>query len=590
MTTIDQRILIPTPPEVVWEYISDVRNNPRWQTDCTGVVFLTSKVSGPGTRWRQAIEKSGEQVIEITAWYEGLGYQYTYIDGVPFRESTARIRLQEIPEGTVVQWTITYEMGGLLGNVRSSLGLSRRLEAMLVTSLKALWKQVNESGSAQRNREAKSLMRDAPDAEARANYSPRHTPIVDLRAEGEGEAPPPKRASEPVMSQDSDAKYRPPAGAVIPEPPVAEDDTRPRRPVLEPTPAEPVRPRLSIRELVEDAEEPEFLQDMARYAPPSVEPPDMGDTQPIRAITAEEAAAGLAPAQAETAEPDFMDGFALDDADFAPAKVDAEDNANLELSRTPRAQSDISLTDEINALVVGPESWDEPKPNPSFTDEFEALLVEPKAAEPAISPISLTDEMNALLAEPAAAETAPDTPVTEVASEQFTFDETAASAEAVDVTAERDQGATTASTPRIDESAFPAPSMTDTAKMSIWEIFGVPRPSETAEISAVAEAETVETPQEAAPPAAEPEAEAPPAPEPPAEAEAAPAEEAPAEAIPDLSPAVEPVASVVTAPADAGSSGEMMIVEVIREVSGPARRTGLRLRKRLASARVRRPE
>src|SRR5687768_12356722 len=117
MNTIDAAIHIPAPPRVVWDYISDITNNTRWQIDCRSVTFLTSKKEGPGTRWRTTSDKGNDQVVEITAWYEGLGYQYTFIDGAPFRESIARIRLQEIPEGTVVQWTLTYEAGGVLGGL-----------------------------------------------------------------------------------------------------------------------------------------------------------------------------------------------------------------------------------------------------------------------------------------------------------------------------------------------------------------------------------------------------------------------------------------------------------------------------------------
>lgn len=614
MTTIDQRILIPTPPEVVWEYISEIRNNPRWQAGCTGVNFLTSKVSGPGTRWRQTVEKSSEQVIEIAAWYEGLGYQYTYIDGMPFRDGIGRIRLQEIPEGTVVQWTITYEMGGLLGGMRSSLGLNRRLETMMVTSLKALWKQVNESGSAQRLREAKSLMRDAPDAEARANYKPRHVPVVDLRTEGDGEAAPPVTpvpAPAPLSELDGDAKYRPPAGYTIPEPPVAEDDTRPRQPVVSvesPAPSEPIRRRLSIHELVEDAEEPEFLQDMVRFAPPAVEPPGMDDTQPIRPV------ASAAP----PGEPDILDAFTLEEADFAPSKS-VEDNANVELERPEHTPQDTSLDAEIDALLAGPPAQ-EPARIPSITDEFEALLAEPETAAPGAK--SITDEINALIAEPEASDEAASVSAAPAEAESFHFDDDVTGetvpAEPSSAALSSDETANepTAPTPRIDESAFPPPSASDTSKMSIWEIFGVPRPSETAELSKV-EAEALDVPTETAFPAAESEPEAEPAAEvtespepilateiePEARAETAPTAElaeAPADspAEPDVLPASvaavddlpEPVLATPTATPDAAHTGDMMIVEVIREVNTSPHRTGLRLRQRSKLARVRRPQ
>ena len=64
-------------------------------------------------------------MAEIRAWYEGLGYEYSYVERPPFKSALGRVRLQEIPEGTVVQWTLEYEIGGVLGGVRGALGVAR---------------------------------------------------------------------------------------------------------------------------------------------------------------------------------------------------------------------------------------------------------------------------------------------------------------------------------------------------------------------------------------------------------------------------------------------------------------------------------
>ena len=92
----------------------------------------------------------------------------------PFRENKGRIRLQEIPEGTIVQWTFTYELGGVLGGMRNALGMSRQVDHTIADSLKTLWQKIKQSGAALAPHEAKSLMRDAPDVEARSAYQPRH--------------------------------------------------------------------------------------------------------------------------------------------------------------------------------------------------------------------------------------------------------------------------------------------------------------------------------------------------------------------------------------------------------------------------------
>jgi hypothetical protein len=67
-------------------------------------------------------------------------------------------------------------MAGPLAGLRNALGVRRRFEAMMIESLKGLWTHVKESGGTKISHEARSLMRDAPDYEARAQYIPRHAP------------------------------------------------------------------------------------------------------------------------------------------------------------------------------------------------------------------------------------------------------------------------------------------------------------------------------------------------------------------------------------------------------------------------------
>lgn len=210
MTIIDQRILIPAAPDTVWACVSDIDSNTKWQTDCQAISHLSSRRSGPGVRWRSTGPGRREQVLEITAWYDGLGYEYTVVDGLPFSEAKGRIRLQEIPEGTIVQWTFAYEPKGLAGGLRSSLSTRRRIENTMVESLKNLWRYINQSGGAQRSHEAKSLMRDAIDYEGRANYKPRHPSTFEERSTGH---------DQPAV--------------VIAEPPFSDEDTRPR-PTVQP--------------------------------------------------------------------------------------------------------------------------------------------------------------------------------------------------------------------------------------------------------------------------------------------------------------------------------------------------------------------
>lgn len=225
MNTIDQRILIPASPEIIWDYLSDVTKNPEWQQDCRQVSFLTSIHKGPGTRWRSTTSGRSEQVIEITAWYERLGYEYQIVDGVSFKENKGRIRLQDTPEGTIVQWTFHYELSGVFGGLRNTLSTRRNEENKIVESLWALWRNISQQKEQMAvPYTAKSLMQDAPDVEARAQYIPRHPSLV---------------------------KDKQPSEVMIPEPPIAEDDTRPR-------------PELSTSEVTAaNVTEPDFLSDFS---------------------------------------------------------------------------------------------------------------------------------------------------------------------------------------------------------------------------------------------------------------------------------------------------------------------------------------
>lgn len=216
MTVIDHRILIPKSPEKVWSIVSDLTRNVSWQSDCLNVTLLTSKRVGPNVRWRYTSANGREYVLETTAWYDGLGYEYRHVDGAPFNQSQGRIRLQEIAEGTVIQWTLNYEIGGVLGGVRNAVGLRRQIESVMVDSLRKLWTVVKESSDDDRPREVKSLMRDAPEYEARIQY----------------------RSRFDLAKSESDAGLE-----ELPEPPIADEDTRPHI-VASPT-DEPLLPTMT---------------------------------------------------------------------------------------------------------------------------------------------------------------------------------------------------------------------------------------------------------------------------------------------------------------------------------------------------------
>lgn len=232
-TMIDHAIAIPTRQANVWEQIRDIRKNPVWQANCKQVQFLTSNQSGRGTRWRIATAQGKEQVIEITAWYEGLGYEYRIVDGVPYASNRGRIRLQDSPEGTIVQWTFSYELKGFLSGLRNSLSIKGNVDSDIIDSLRNLYTHVKNLKADEQfvPEESKSYLKLAPDVDARSQYQPRYPSALDSRPEGEA-----------ISSQETLVSAQPVSSVpMIEEPPVAADDTQPN-PSVQPAAELPVSP------------------------------------------------------------------------------------------------------------------------------------------------------------------------------------------------------------------------------------------------------------------------------------------------------------------------------------------------------------
>ncbi len=344
MTIIDQRILIPAGPEVVWEQISDIANNPKWQADCRSVSFLTSVRDAPGIRWRSTNAAGRESVLEVTTWIDRIGYEYTFVDGAPFRESKGRFRLQEIAEGTVVQWTFTYEMPGVLGNLRNSLSIKRQIENNMIDSLKSLWRHVNQSGGSQPFHEAKSLLRESLDYEERSKYRPRHPSAL------------------------TDRKNMPDEIQPIPEPPIADDDTRPR-----PAVAIPADVPVAV-------DEPEFLSDMpVSHADeawmPKTEKPR--DTQERKAV---EPPPEYAPVPPMSFEPLPAKAMVFD---VPPAKTDTQPNMAVleDAPKPPPTPADVDLMQPLKDLskldTAQISIWEVfGVPRPSETQEIQPIKEE----------------------------------------------------------------------------------------------------------------------------------------------------------------------------------------------------------------------
>jgi hypothetical protein len=382
MNILDHRILVPKSPQIVWEVLSDLSRNPTWQINYSTLSFLTSRHTGSGVRWRYTTTNGREYVAETTAWYDGLGYEYILVDGVQFRENKGRIRLQEIAEGTIVQWTFSYDVGGLLGGVRNALSYKRQFEPVMVDSLKMLWRVLHQAQD-ESSREAKSILREGLNYEARAQYKPRHP-------------------SAKVDSPATEPNIQP----IIIEPPLSDDDTRPRAPVV-----------VDIPVTAEKVDEPILLPDFQR--------PVVGDDVPffvpeqVNAISTQE--------HAKVADNEAVDdGLVVLESPLIVTPV-------IKLSDSESLASDL-----IKPPGVLPE---------------QPVIVEIASAAPVL-PDAISND--------------PPTSLGEVLSEAV---------------------APTATEKIVEKSDELAPvvnvSKLDTAAMSVFDVFGLPKPSETQEMRPV---------------------------------------------------------------------------------------------------------
>jgi uncharacterized membrane protein len=310
MNVIDHAILIPASPAFIWRFLGDLSQNTQWQDDCTNLSFLTTQREGRGTRWRYTTPKGKDVVIEITAWYDTLGYEYMVVDGSSVGENKGRVRLQEIAEGTLVQWTFNYELDGMLSSLRNSMGLKRSLTNNIQDSLRNLYKYIqNETGGISTH-EAKALLKEAPDVEERSSYQPRHPSNFKEGAEAgdetfaEADYPSEKPIAydylteplyEPPVAED-DTKPNPIVQGTeeipvtddkpesgfqqeFPEPAVADDDTKPNAPIIEAEVASPPTPEIPV---ADTPQEPIVEEPKSSEEPQTQESaPDIRDTSRI---------------------------------------------------------------------------------------------------------------------------------------------------------------------------------------------------------------------------------------------------------------------------------------------------------------------
>ncbi len=219
MNLIDLEILIPASPEFIWRFLGDLQQIPRWQKGAETITFLSTQHEGRGTRWRQSMSSGPDQVVEVSAWYETLGYTYQVVAGAAYNKNQGQIKLREVPEGTLVRWTFHYEPGGVLGGLRNAVGLKGNVSSQIQTSLRNLHQLISQQSGGISTHEAKATMQEAPDVSARSSYEPRHPSAYRESAHDD--------ASTEVYSVDGDANPFAFDYDMVPIPASEDGDTKP---------------------------------------------------------------------------------------------------------------------------------------------------------------------------------------------------------------------------------------------------------------------------------------------------------------------------------------------------------------------------
>jgi uncharacterized membrane protein len=188
VSLIDQRILIVAPADAVWSHLTATTTLPKWNRLTKQLSVLSTHDTGVGARRRCTDDRGRTTVEQITAWVENIGCEYIMVDG-PYRSLKGRVRLQAVADGTIVNWTVDYQLKGPLAGMRNVLLFRRGYQRMMADSLRELRKVVEKSGvKLDPEKQARFAMQADPGIEARAA---RNTPDGKLTPRAERVVLPP---------------------------------------------------------------------------------------------------------------------------------------------------------------------------------------------------------------------------------------------------------------------------------------------------------------------------------------------------------------------------------------------------------------
>lgn len=496
MTLIDQRIIIDAPPDVVWQYLTEPDELRRWHTGYASVSLLTQTM-GEGARRRCAIAGGNKDIIEeITAWVNGWGYEYVIVEGGPFKQYRARLRLQTGPDGTIVNWTVFYLPKGLFGGLADRLGGRRQMARMMADSLRALRRRIDELGIKM-------------DADYRARVSIRDRLNFDERTQYQRRYPPSEQVQETLGAEAEDLVAGPNQADSTP------GDVPPASATTPPVPTGPVPSFVDqlTREAEVEGQEESFKADTEPKPPPGLReeiqqaqtaapPPDATDPEGTPAYPDDRS-------RSPFARPEFAHPTA--DRPPQPSAADLEahqrptpprgipsvrptfahDTARTSTPETPAPQAADQphpAPDAPPGDVPAPRQ-DDPQPVPPPVQQPTPDALAPP--DPALPPVPRDQQptpprgIPAVKGEPSEDDSAPDTsfrrPADSADRPAPTPDPAPSDTERAD-SLERAAPPVTSSPPSdpasdADPRRPPQTPAHDTGEISIWDVFGVERPS-----------------------------------------------------------------------------------------------------------------
>ncbi|MBN1563424.1 MAG: SRPBCC family protein [Anaerolineae bacterium] len=467
MALIDQRILIDAPIEVVWDHLTDPDKIARWHVGYTSISILTTHRMGSGVRRRCMLAGGGKDIIEeITTWVDHIGYEYTLTEGGAYRSFQARLRLQTVPDGILVQWTITYHPKGFFGAIMDRLTGRRQLAALVADSLRQLKRNIDQLGVRLDDTYRERVgMQGRLNVDERAEYQRRYAPPPGIDPIGTPPEPIPAVNAAPsfvaeLIQAEGPAEYSHAA------------DTQPRKPEgLEeaisaqqadqaatnqqaeksttPTPSTPVEavPVVDVQpDAPTDADQTVDPGDQAADLEQATAPTQPTPPTPIPPVPSPpEHIAPPRPAMPLTPAAPHASQTQPESAQAAPSR----DKPSVQpiFERPQSAEHHVSPPTPVHAMPPVTANTDE-IPTDEKVDTQTGLE---RFQRPAETPLAPTDTRPREIAHSLSYETPLDHP-----------------------TSESNQ----AEPPRSREGLPPQTPVTDTGEISIWEVFGMPRPSD----------------------------------------------------------------------------------------------------------------